>query len=142
MEKTESDKLFKDLYLQNYPELERYCRAMTPYLESAKELISETVAITYENFGKLKDKSKFKAYMFGISSNLFKKWLRDRKITLDISDVNGNKLSNNNDEKSELKLLYHAIGKLKEPQSEIISLFELSGFTVQEIADLKKMPVN
>lgn len=141
MEDRERNKEFTEHYLACYSQLEKYCRALTADDESAKELIAETVAKAFENFEKMRDKSKFKFYLFSISSNLFKKRLRDRKVHVELSDIE-HLASNPDNWRSDIDLLYKSIASLNENQREIVTLFELSGFKLQEIAEMKKMPLN
>lgn len=141
MEKTEKDSVFKQLYLQYYPELEKYCRALGQDDDSAKDLLSETVARTYENFGKIRDMSKFKSYLFGICRNQFLKQLRDRKPFESIEKAEYLAASPESD-RNEIDRLYKALAMLSMPQREALTMFELSGFKLNEIAEIMDLPVN
>lgn len=141
LEQTEKDSVFKPLYLQYYPELEKYCRAICNDEESAKDLLSETVARTYENFGKIRDLSKFKPYLFGICRNLFLRQLRDSKTFESIEKAEYMAAATESD-RSEIDRLYKALAMLSMPQREAITMFELSGFKLNEIAEILGMPVN
>lgn len=142
MDKQTKDQQFRSLYLSHYPALERYCRAMAPDDDTARELLSQTVEKTYMNFNNLRDPLKFKYYMFGICSNLFKKWIRDKKRFVPLDILESQEIKGHGDEKLDIEVLYKAISQLNEHQGEIISLFELSGFKLHEIAEMKNMPLN
>lgn len=141
MDKETKDSVFKGLYLQHYKELERYCRAMFPDDDLAKDLLSETISKAYQNFERIKDVNSFKAYVFGICRNLFKKHIRDRKYFENLAIAEHIPAEMPGD-KAEIDRLYKALAMLDDKQREIITLFELTGFKLQEIADMLEMPVN
>jgi len=107
----------------------------------AQDLMSETVVIAFEKFDSIRNMSSFKYFLFAIAMRLFKKkWSRkkefvpiDNRLTETLSEpVVSNELP-------DVKDLYKAIEQLNADQKDIIVLFELSGFSLQEISDLKHM---
>jgi DNA-directed RNA polymerase specialized sigma24 family protein len=66
------------LYENFKHELSCYCRAVMKDEDDAKDLMSETV-LAFESFEKMKEPEKFKYFLFGIASRLFKKKLRQKK---------------------------------------------------------------
>jgi RNA polymerase sigma-70 factor (ECF subfamily) len=124
--------------------LSNYCRALCNHFDDAEDLMSETVLIAFRNFEKINDKSKFKFYLFGVASKLFKKWLRRKKLAsfLPLSNAKQTVEEQQSDEKAALALLYQLVEKLKPIQAEIIVLKEISGFKIKEIALLLNLNEN
>jgi len=78
--------LFMELFMPVNRNISNYCRAIVNNNEDAKDLLSETLLIAYENFNKLKDRKAFKYYLFGIASWLFKRKLRRKKFREDLNE--------------------------------------------------------
>jgi RNA polymerase sigma-70 factor (ECF subfamily) len=131
--------------MQIHPQLEKYCCALLNNSDDAKELMSETIAIGFEKFVTLRDKSRFKYFLFGIASNLFKKKITRRKNFVPLDDVDQTyrfQYNSNNSEHSDIFYLYEALEKLSNNEKECIALFELSGFSIKEIAEMKSFPIS
>lgn len=114
-------------------------------LDDAKDLMSETVTIALEKYDTMRNQDAFKFFVFGIASRLFKKHITRKKNHLDINSNQFYMLESTvpkTDAKADIPYLYKAIEKLPENEREIITLFELSGFSLQEISDLKEMNIN
>ncbi len=63
---------FIELYMPVNKNISNYCRAIANNTEDAKDLLSETLKIAYEQFDQLRDKKAFKYYLFGIASRILK----------------------------------------------------------------------
>jgi RNA polymerase sigma-70 factor (ECF subfamily) len=132
---------FTALYLPLHPQLARYCKALVNDTDDAKDLLSDTVSIAYQQFEAIRDHSAFKYYLFGIAIRLFRKKLSRSKTFISIHSPVAETLvsSSASDAQSDVGHLYQAIDRLNPHQKEIVVLFELSGFSLNEIAELKNM---
>ncbi|MCX7736480.1 MAG: RNA polymerase sigma factor [Candidatus Kapabacteria bacterium] len=139
-EKKDIQAEFLELLNDVLVQLSNYARSMTKTTEEAKDLMSETVLIAYENFHKLRKKESFKYFLFTIASRLiFKRKLRKR-LFLDYDERYGNNLSASEtapDVLMDVKILYEAMRKLPSKQYEAIVLFEISGFSIEEISKIQ-----
>lgn len=142
MNPEQKQKSFRELYKANHLHLEKYCRALIRDEEQCKEMMSETIAIAYEQFEKIRDLSKFKQFLFGISANLFKKYLRNKGKFVEMEVVSNRPADTEPFHKTDSDFLYECLSKLNPPQGEIIALVELSGFKLQEIAEMKSIPLS
>jgi len=135
---------FLELYSLYGSPLSNYCRAICNDVHLAEDIMSETIFIAFKNFNKLQEKEKFKFYLFSIASNLFKKYLRRKKLTTILSLNKANHIENEEQSDSEaaISVLYKTLGLLKPIYSEIIVLKEISGFTIKEISELLSMNEN
>jgi RNA polymerase sigma-70 factor (ECF subfamily) len=131
---------FMKLYHEVHPSLTRFARAMNKNREDARDLVSETILIAYENFHKVNSRQAFLSYLFTIASRLHKRrrWrLRffgeydEDKATQIISDVSAPDLG------VDVELLYTAIDKLPTKMKESLVLFEISGLSLEEIREIQ-----
>lgn len=132
---TEFMQLYKPLHAQLY----RYVQSFVWDKEEAKDLVSEVVLRALEGFHGLRDKDKFLPFLFGIARNIYFKQFRVKKLGIANSLPEDEKASSQfSIEPSEAKQyeLRRLLLKLPELERELICLFELSGFSYSEIAQL------
>lgn len=136
---------FIELVKPHYSDALRYCRALCSgkHSEDAKDVLQQAFLKAMENFGMLKDYSKFKSWFFKIITNCFYDVTRKhfwKNITSfdkneskdDIPDVyDGYELSDMRN------LISLALGKLSDKERAAILLFEIEGFSIEEISDLQ-----
>lgn len=133
---------FLQLYEPIHDRFERFCRARV-YGKSCEmeysDLINETLLVAFEKIDTLKSEKAFLSFLFGIAirilSNHIKKKKEERFSTenqvLKIHDVNDQTQVN-----AEIHFLYEALDQLVVEQKESLILFEISGFSIKEIAAL------
>ena len=126
-------------YYENYKnESSSYCRALMRDEDNAKDLMSETILAAFEKLHTLREPEKFKFYIFGIASRLFRKKLRRQRILqftgLEQAKETGS--TEQTDEKAALNMLYKCISKLKPTEAEALVMHEISGFTFAEVAEI------
>lgn len=118
----------------------RYCRGLTGDRNDALDLAGETVLIVFENLERLRKKDSFKAYLFSVARRLRLQHYRrirfrgvyDEKMAELLSDQ-----SSLPDTNHDVMLLNDLLNKLPDKQREAIVLFELSGFSLEEIRELQ-----
>ncbi len=134
-----------ELYKLHHQALSNYCKVLVHDVDDAKDLMSETVLACITSFEKLKDRSKFKFYLFGIASRLLKR--RIYKSTL----FNNYKLEQSVDtnyaksdvlDRTELYVLQKSLNKLPEKQRIIFVLFEINDLSLNEIAEIENIPLS
>jgi RNA polymerase sigma-70 factor (ECF subfamily) len=131
---------FLKLYEPVNGPLSRFARTLARNTEDARDLIAETLLIAYENFEKLKDKGAFKSYNFSIAYRLQrKKKMRNRWFAV-YEEESAEKIPSHEtpaETKLDIEILYRAIRSLPEKQRVAITLFEISGFSIEEIRQLQ-----
>jgi len=133
-------KVFMELYIPVNRNISNYCRAIANNDEDAKDLLAETLLIAFEKFDHLGNKKAFKYYLFGIASRLFKKKLRRKKFRKELNwEISAEfpDTGPNPEYMLELKYLYDALDQLPAKQKEAVVLFEISGFSLNEIKELQ-----
>ena len=130
---------FLELFEPVREKLYRFARALTKDDELAKDLVSETVLKTYESFEKIQKKRSFKSYVFTIASRSYKKYKWRRRFFGEAEDdVYENLVQNDSSEIAyDVEVLHEAMDTLPFKQKEAIALYEISGFSVKEVAEMQ-----
>ncbi|MBN1634203.1 MAG: RNA polymerase sigma factor [Ignavibacteria bacterium] len=139
---TEFLKLLKPYY---NPAL-KYCRALSKRgsINSAEDLIQHSLLKAIEKFDDLKDDRKFKFWFFTIITNEFYSSVRKELLNKFISINNEYEIPsmprlydvNGIGELSEILLI--ALSKLKRKEKSAILLYELAGFSIEEIMHIQE----
>lgn len=143
MSRTKND--FLKLYEPVHDAFARFCHAKAYGLIEAEDLISETVLVALENFANLKQDKAFLSYLFSTASNILNKKNRRMKFKGEYEDKLANNLLDQGlkaDVKLDIEILYQALNTLPETQKEALILFEISGFSIQEVSDIQKTGVS
>ena len=120
--------------------LSRFVRAIAQDREEAKDLASETILVAFTNFEKLKNKQAFLSYLFTIASRLHKQSFKRKKFWGEYDEENALQLVSYNsppDVNYDVEILYKTLKLLPLKQQEAIILFEISGFSLEEIKEIQ-----
>ena len=127
-----------ELYEPIHERFSKYCEVKTSNLNLAKDLVNDTILIAYTNFDKIKRKEAMLYFLFGTAHRVFLNQIRKKKPELnnDVYLVERDKIP---DKQLEIVLLYESINSLDSKYGEVILLKEISGFSIKEIAAMKKL---
>lgn len=131
---TKTKNEFLELYKAYHQDLSNYCRSMVYHEDAAKDLMGESVMRALEAFEKLNDKQRFKSFLFGIASNVFKEQLRKMQSEqkhLDSLVAGVDELKGGEDAQLD-KLL----SLISVEQAEVFVLYEISDLSLKEIAEV------
>lgn len=132
-------KFFMTYYDPVHARFERFCKARVYGEMDFKDLMHDTLVVAYEKFNKVQHADAFLYYLFGIAIRLLSN-ARKKKRALLTKDGNlvANELIvyNLSEQQFEHEVLYAALAQLPEIQKESLVLYELSGFSVKEIAQI------
>ena len=125
------------LYNQSHVRLTRYVQSVVYNKDDVKDIIGETVLKVYEKFETIEKKESFIYYLFKTASRLItdlhKKQNRytkyDEEIIMQLPAENVNTASS-----LEVKELYVALSQLQLSTREAIVLYEIDGFSQEEIS--------
>ena len=132
---------FMVLYEPVHLSFQRFCRARTNSTDEAKDLIAETVLRAYEGIHRLRDRKAFLAFLFGIAARILKKHYRRKKLWGLFDRTTSQTIQDKRptpDEDLDVQFLYDAIRKLPLKYQEAIVLHCISGFSLQEVADIQE----
>lgn len=137
MSDTKQDQ-FLTLYEPVHERFERFCRARVYGNMDYRDLINESLLVAYDKLEALRSKEAFLSFLIGISvrilSNNHQKKKEERwsaatekhkqDFAIGVSDP-------------DIHFLYEGLSHLKEEQRECLILFEISGFSIKEIAEIQ-----
>lgn len=129
------------LYEPVHARFERFCQARAYGQTDWKDLMQDVVIVAFNRLEELKNPAAFLSFLCGIAIRLLSNQNRKKREdylahherlinSLSCSDDDGHALMNRD-------LLYTALSRLPEQQREAIILFELSGFSIREIAEMQ-----
>ena len=129
---------FLELYEPAHERLSRFIQSTVWNREDAKDIFSETVLIAYEKFDRLKNREAFLYFLFGIASRLAMRRDRRKKF-LDFTGHSAVEVIAEDpcDSPLDVSQLYEALSRLPLKQRETITLFEISGFSLNEIREIQ-----
>ena len=135
---SEKEKFFR-LYEPVHPNLSRFVQAMVRNEEDAKDIISQTVLVAYDSFGKLRNRQAFLGFLFGIAHRLIKRHFSNRKHmeSLDTQEVQNIASGAVAQTKADVAILNRALEALPLEQQEAVILFEVTGLPLKEIAAMQ-----
>ncbi len=127
------------LYKPVHTHFERFCKARAYGEMDFKDLMQETIVVAFEKLDELKNKETFLHFLFGISVRILSNSNKKRREA-QWSDSFEKRSSDfpDTDKKLEIEDLYKALGQLPEQQREALILFEISGFSIKEIAVIQE----
>lgn len=131
-------------YAQLHERFSRYCRSHAWGLLDPEDLVQETVLITLQRYETIKDKEKLLYWMICVANNLVRDLMRRKKFSASYDEKMLRRIetkTNDPDMALDMHYLHKAIGKLGAQEKEALLLFEVSGFTMQEIADMQNCRV-
>lgn len=132
---TDKQQKFLALLQPVYDGLYRFIYALTRNRDKADDLMSETILQAYERFETVRDTQAFFSFVLTIAKRIHKRreW-RARLFTFDddtIEQAYGN--TSSPETATDTELMLEALDKLPAKQREALILFEISGFSIEEI---------
>lgn len=126
------------LYQPVHTRLCRYVQALIWNSEDARDLIGEVTLLAYEKFDNTQPPDTFVYYLFGIARNLYlKKCRRDQwKGVWHADTMEEQPAWQEADSSLKRRELAILLSKLSEKHRTALSLFEVAGFSYDEIARL------
>jgi RNA polymerase sigma factor (sigma-70 family) len=132
---------FLALYEPVHERFERFCRARVYGNLDYRDLMNDTLLLAYEKMNTLKEKDAFVYFLFGIAIRILSNTNRKKSEERIHNDqVTRGIVSQEKSPETEMDIhfLYLALQQIPEEQRECIILFELSGFSIKEIAEIRK----
>ncbi len=131
---------FLELYEPYHDAFARFCHAKAYGLVEAEDLISESILLALEQFNTLRNKKAFLSFLFSIASNLIKKKNRRLKFGGNYFESDAFAIQDEGidaESRLDVAILYDALNQLPNIQKEALILFEISGFSIKEVAAMQ-----
>lgn len=123
-----------------YDGLYRFIYAMTRHRDKADDLMSETILKAYEGFDSLKEQRAFFSFVLTIAKRLHKRreW-RARLFSFDNEVLDEAYSYGTSPETAvDTQIMLEALNDLPDKQREALILFEISGFSLEEICAIQE----
>ena len=123
-----------------YDDVVRYIRAMTRNAEDTRDVLGETLLTAYEHFDELRNPASFKFFIITIARRAFSQTIWKRKLFTHLDRKTLEAFWDPiqpPDLAPDIALLYDMLQRLPLKQRDAIVLFELQGFSLQEISDMQ-----
>lgn len=131
---------FLALYEPIHDRFERFCRARVYGEMEYTDLMNETLLVAFEKLNSLESDSSFLSYLFSIAVRLLANNNRKMKPERMQSSKKEESIpaSDSTEHSMEVHLLHRALSELNDGQREALILFEISGFSIREIAGIQQ----
>lgn len=131
---------FLRLYNPIHESFARFCHSRAYGIMEPEDLIAESVLKALEKINSLRDENAFLSFMFTIAKNIVNGKHRRTKFQGNYTEKEVIIIPDegcNAEVKHDISVLYQALNLLPEKQKEAIILFEISGFSIKEIAKIQ-----
>ena len=118
----------------------RYCSALAYGKMDVEDLVQDVLAAAYHRFEKIENKDQLLHYLVRAARNRSISLWRKRKHQESLSELHAERLSSQGlspDAVLDIQLLYRTLDKLPSKQRDALVLFEISGFSMKEIAEIQ-----
>jgi len=132
---------FLTLYEPVHESFARFCHARAYGLMEAEDLISETVLCALEKFDKLKNDDAFLGFLFSVATNILKNRNRRLKFRGSYHESEAFMIKDEGIDAAtrlDVGILYDALNELPKAQKDALILFEISGFSLKEVAEIQR----
>lgn len=136
MNEKEKQEIFLELLERFRKQLSGYIRALTKNSEDAKDIMSDTILVAWSGFDKINNIESLKSYMFTVATRKIKHFYYKKKLFGLFDTEQAEQIidkSANPDRQYDVEVLYKAMSYLPEKQKQALTLFEISGFSIEEI---------
>ncbi len=128
------------LYTPVHARFERFCRARVYGNLEYKDLMQESILLAYVKLDDLRNENAFLFFLFGIAIRIL---ANNKKLKKEVPEdgalekwLNLETATIPQETKHNIEYLHAGLAKLPEIYRETIILFEISGFSIREIAQL------
>ncbi len=136
-----SDKIeFLSLYEPVHKPLSKFCRAISGNTEDGEDLLQDTILTCLVDFNKIKDKNRFKSYLFSVASNLSRMKHRRLKFKAEFSEREINQISDARQDAeylTDFRIVYEKMLCLPERMAQTLILYHISDLSLEEIRSIQ-----
>ena len=118
----------------------RYCSALAYGKMDVQDLVQDVLVAAYHRFEKIENKDQMLHYLIRAARNRSISLWRKHRHQESLSDLHAERLSAQGlspEMVIDIQVLYRALDKLPTKQRDALVLFEISGFSMKEIAKMQ-----
>lgn len=130
---------FFRLYKPLHSKVEKYVLATTGNENDAREILAQTLLAAVQGFPGLRNRAAILGFLIGIASRVRMKYYREARKTSGLEEVTARNEQSAEEPSAgvDVHILSEALDQLSEKQKDAIVLFEISGFSIKEIAEIQ-----
>jgi RNA polymerase sigma-70 factor (ECF subfamily) len=135
--------LFWKLLEAEHPQTEAFCRKLTGNRDDGDDLYQDCVLHAWRKFANLRDHQAFRPWLYRIIVNMYKSRCRHLRLMRPAAETAGEMTEYSHDPSTDLHAslwLERAMTALSPEEKALISLFELEGWNVMELARMYGKP--
>jgi len=133
-------KAFLNAYNACHEPFIKYCSALAYGKMDVEDLVQDVLLSAFTHFNSIKNTDQFLHYLIRAAKNKSISHWRRRKYKTEIIDKHSNRLLAQEispEDLIDIQLLYRTIDRLPQKQKDALILFEISGFSMKEIAEIQ-----
>ena len=118
----------------------RYCSALAYSQMDAEDLVQDVLLSAYQNYEKIEKKSELLHYLIRTTRNRSVSIWTKRRKEVDLMHRFEDRMYAKGvsaDQLIDIKIMYSALKELPPSQQDAVVLFEISGFSMKEIAEIQ-----
>ena len=145
MRQTQRQEVFLALLEPRLEDLSRFCLAMTRDPEAGKDLMGDVILAAFEGFDSLRDDAAFLSFLFTIARRMYYRRRKREKIFSEYDEERARTIRAGGSPVwigADVRALYEALSHLPEVQREAIVLFELTGLSLKEVAEVQDVSLS
>ncbi len=138
--KSTKQERFVALFEPAQASLHRFVMAMTRDAERTKDIVGETILIAYERLDTLRNDGAFLSFLFTIATRVCNRRGRETRRQEPATEEELASLRHGGtpaDVAADISMMYRALEQLPERQREAVLLFEVAGFSTEEIRGIQ-----
>ncbi len=129
---------FMEAYQKIHENFVRFCQARAYHVMNHEDLVNESLLRAYQQWDKIRKKESLLYFLFGTARNIVMNTIRKkREVSMDGISDNVLYTKNSAELNLEVEFLYKQMDKLDDLKKEALILFEISGFSIKEIAKIQ-----
>jgi len=137
---TQKQKAFTEAYEACHEPFVRYCSALAFGKFDVQDLVQDVLVSAFQNFENLEDQSKLLHYLIRAAKFRTISIWRKPSYKNELIDQHADRLRSQGvsaEQLLEIEDLYKALDQLPEAQRKALVMFEISGFSMKEIAEIQ-----
>ncbi|OEK04102.1 RNA polymerase sigma factor [Roseivirga misakiensis] len=118
----------------------RYCSSLAYGKMDVQDLVQDVLVTAYHKFEKIENKDQLLHYLIKAARNRSISLWRKQKKQQELTDIHAERLADQGVSPEtilDIQVLYRMLNKLPTKQKEALILFEISGFSMREIAEIQ-----
>lgn len=136
MEKQKSER-FMLMYRPVHAKFEKFCKLRAYGRYEFQDLMQETITVAFPKFTDDANPSMLLSFLCGIAVKIMANHQRKKRTAEWNPSLDQFPAGREAEARDEKEVLYYALSQLPEDQKEAIILFEITGFSIREIAGIQ-----